>query len=579
MLNKEKFNTQCYKNFWHLCKPFWISEDKWAARKLLILNIACILTEIHASIWLNNFNKNFFDALQNFDKQAIIRMLPSYSFYLMLLVLSFGYGVYFAGLLSLRWRTWLTKNYLSTWLSQHNHYRMQLSHNTLDNPDQRISEDLEKFPTLTLTLSFSILHSVITLISFSTILWNLSGTLVIPFHSFHIVIPGYLCWAALLYAMVGTWLMNIIGKKLAPLDYLKEQRNADFRFSLVRFREASEQIALHDGTCSEEHNFSRLFQNISANFLSILKIQKHIKIFNNTYKTISYVFGLLISMPSYFAKKILLGTVIQISGAFSTVISAVSVLIDSFGSLAEWQAVIFRLTEFNHALNKNKILPSAIQISTHAHTTILIQNLNLTLPNNQTLFKNLNFTFHQGEKTLMQGPSGLGKSTLFHALAGTWHYGNGKIIYPAYAKKIFLPQKPYLPLGTLREIILYPIEIKISDHAIVSAMKLCGLEKFISQLDKIDNWSHVLSLGEQQLIAFTKIFLMRPDIIFLDESTSSLDEQAEHRLLNTLLNQLPRATVISICHRNSVKKLYDNVINLENSNEKQGVNSSVTEVF
>ncbi len=561
--NKIKFNSQLYKDFWRLCKPFWISEDKWVARKLLFLNIACILSEIRASIWLNNFNKNFFDALQNFDKVAIVKMLPSYFFYLMILVLSFGYGVYFTGLLNIHWRGWLTKNYLSKWLSQHTHYKMQLSSHSLDNPDQRISEDLEKFPALTLTLSFSILHSVITLYSFSTILWNLSGSLTIPISTFQIVIPGYLCWAALLYAIIGTWIMNFIGRNLAPLNYLKEQSNANFRFSLVRFREASGQIALYNGTNFEAKKFFLLFQRIVTNFLSIVALQKNIKIFNNTYKTISYVFGMFISMPMYFAKKILLGSVIQISGAFSTVIAAVSVLIDSFGTLSEWQAVIFRLTEFHQTLNVNKSNVSPIQISTHLHQTIIIKNLNLTLPCGRVLFKNLNFCFYQGERILLSGPSGQGKSTFFHALAGTWHYGSGNIIYPLHAVKLFLPQKHYLPLGTLREVILYSSEAEILDTTLENMMRLCLLEKFIPKLHDVDNWSHILSLGEQQIILFIRLFLNCPSIIFLDEATSSIDENTECYLYSMLLRKFPNTTIISISHRKSLQKFHHTVIQLD----------------
>lgn len=521
-----KFDASFFRNFLRLLTPYWTSEEKWSAFGLLTLNVVCIIIGVRATVALNNFHRDFFDALQNFNKPALITALIHFAVIAATLLLSYGYAFYFNGILSIRWRQWLTKTYLKKWLENHNHYRMQLTKNNVDNPDQRISEDLERFPDATLSVFFLILQSVLLLLSFSLILWNLSGNLSIPIGSWHVVIPGYLFWSALLYAVFGTFITGRIGKKLAPLDYQQQFFNADFRFSLIRLRESSEEVALYRGETAENAKFTDLFGRIFKNFMHTIALKKYLTFFTNGYNTTANLLGVCLALPFYLQKKLQLGGLMQISGAFGSVITAFSMAIDGFSLLAEWKAVVFRLNEFMLSIEKSSQTEHCkIIIHKENQNHIVVKNLSLSLPDGQVLLEDIHLTLHAGGSFLLMGPSGLGKSTFLRALAGLWPYGEGQIILPKDQKIFFLPQKPYLPLGTLEHALLYPGHQAIEAQKLYDILELCHLTKLQSLLHEVKNWTKELSLGEQQLIAFARIFLNKPDVIFLDEATSALDEK------------------------------------------------------
>ncbi len=557
-----KFNRQFFRDFWLLLKPYWSSEEKWRAFALLGASVLCIIIGVRASIAVNTFNKDFFNALQNFDKAALINSLLHFSVIVVVFVCAYGYAFYFNGLLSVRWRRWLTENCLKKWLDNHTHYHMQLKHNSVDNPDQRISEDLEQFPELTLSVFSMLFRSSLTLISFGYILWNLSGSLSIPVGAHHIVIPGYLFWGSLLYTVLGTWIVGLIGKKLAGLDYQQQRFNADFRFSLARMRETGEQIALYQGESAELNKFDLLFGRIFNNYTTLLRLRKRLMFFTNGYDVASLVFGIFLAVPLYLQKKIQLGGMMQISSAFGQVIGAFSVLINGFGLFAQWRAVIFRLTEFNQSINRYSVVSSGINVKEHHGNDIVIQHLKLSLPDGRLLLDDINLVLPLGGSFLLSGRSGLGKSTLLRALAGLWLYGEGQIALPKNKKLFFLPQKPYLPLGSLKEVLVYPHNCDIDDHILVEALKLCALVKFEHGLTEVRNWAQELSLGEQQLIAFARIFVSKPDIIFLDEATSALDELTEAQVYRSIRKMLPQATIVSVGHRNSLSQFHEQLITL-----------------
>jgi len=557
-----KFNRQFFRDFWLLLKPYWSSEEKWRAFALLGASVLCIIIGVRASIAVNTFNKDFFNALQNFDKAALINSLLHFSVIVVVFVCAYGYAFYFNGLLSVRWRRWLTENCLKKWLDNHTHYHMQLKHNSVDNPDQRISEDLEQFPELTLSVFSMLFRSSLTLISFGYILWNLSGSLSIPVGAHHIVIPGYLFWGSLLYTVLGTWIVGLIGKKLAGLDYQQQRFNADFRFSLARMRETGEQIALYQGESAELNKFDLLFGRIFNNYTTLLRLRKRLMFFTNGYDVASLVFGIFLAVPLYLQKKIQLGGMMQISSAFGQVIGAFSVLINGFGLFAQWRAVIFRLTEFNQSINRYSVVSSGINVKEHHGNDIVIQHLKLSLPDGRLLLDDINLVLPLGGSFLLSGRSGLGKSTLLRALAGLWLYGEGQIALPKNKKLFFLPQKPYLPLGSLKEVLVYPHNCDIDDRILVEALKLCALAKFEHRLTEVRNWAQELSLGEQQLIAFARIFVSKPDIIFLDEATSALDELTEAQVYRSIRKMLPQATIVSVGHRNSLSQFHEQLITL-----------------
>lgn len=569
-----KFDRQFFKDFWNLLKPYWLSEEKYFAFGLLTLNILCVIGEVRASVAINNFSKNFYDALQTFNTAVLVSSLKQFIFILIALIIVVGYATYFNGLICIRWRRWLTKNYLKEWLGNHKHYRMQLTGNHVDNPDQRISEDLDQFPTATLSAFFLIFHSSLSLITFGVILWNLSGRLTIPIGSINITISGYLLWSAMLYAAIGTWITSLIGKKLAALNYKQQLYNADFRYSLVRFRESSEQIALYRGEENENKKFQDIFQNIFSNFINTLKVSRQLTFFKNGYNTVSFVFGLTIALPLYLQKKIQLGEVMQISGAFSVVIGAFSIFVSSFSFFAEWRAVIYRLTEFKKSMQSPSANQSKISIDSHESGDIILRDFILTLPNGKLLNEKNNYILRRGERYLVSGPSGVGKSTFLRAIAGLWPHGEGFIFIPKNLTTLFLPQKPYLPLGTLKDVLTYPGNKKFNDDVVVEAMQFCHLQKFQNELNIVRNWTKELSLGEQQLIAFCRIFLHQPQILFLDEATSALDEMTENDLYEKVINLIPNTTIISVGHRNSLNKHHNDFIHFSNN---QSMNKIVTE--
>ena len=557
-----KFDKQFARDFWRLLKPYWKSEEKWSAWGLLSLNIVFTIAQVRASVALNGLNRDFFNAMQTFNTSALLTALWQIVAIIAVILICFGYGFYFNQLLSVRWRRWLTKNYLKRWLADHTHYHLRVLNHNIDNPDQRISEDLDEFPSTTLGLFFMVFQSTLTLASFGYILWGLSGSLTIPMGSIHLVIPGYLCLAALLYALLGTWVTSSIGKKLSRLNYQLQQYNADFRFSLVRLREASEQVALCRGEAVEDGKFHKLFSKIFNNYVDMAEVKKRLMFFINGYANTASIFGLVISLPMYFAKKIQLGVVVQISGAFSAVIGALSIVVENFSAFASWRSVIHRLAEFNRSMDSLSQSSSKITVREHGSQDIVIDKLNLVTPDGRILMQEINLVFGAGQTTLLSGATGLGKSTFLRAMAGIWPYGEGQIHLPQDANIMFLPQKPYLPLGSLREVLLYPNHANESDEVLDELLALCGLKKLQHRLDENENWAHELSLGEQQLIAFARIFLNKPDVVFLDESTSALDEEMELKMYEKLRICLPNATIISVGHRSSLQKFHERQVPL-----------------
>lgn len=572
-----KFNAKFLYDLWLLLKPYWTSEEKNIAWLLLVLSFVCVLGVVIAGVGYNYFYKFFYDALQTLDKRAIL-----YSFYYYLidrsvLTLSAVGASFFSGLLSIRWRRWLTKNYLQKWLHDHNHYRMQILSKNVDNPDQRISEDLDSFTSQSLDLffgSYQFLQSLLYFISFGYILWALSKHFIFHFGSTATTIPGYLCWIALFYAITGSFLMNWLGRKLAFLDYHQQRLDANFRFGLMRLRESSEQVSLYRGEAVENQKFLQLFGRIVSNSLNINALKAYLHLFGKGYQYVAFILGFAVSVPFYLVKAIKLGIVMQISSAFASMITAFSMFIESFSDLANLRAIVHRLTEFKESMNAlSQSSAKLIDFKYHHEKSIIVSNLKLALPNSNDVLAEVDFKMEMGNKILLSGASGIGKSTFLRALAGIWIHGEGEIYLPHYAKILFLPQKPYLPLGTFKELLSYP-ENECEDEKIDEVLTICLLSKFKSQLNEIKNWAHELSLGEQQLIAFARVFLYRPDLIFLDEATSSLDEPSEIYLYTSLKIYLPKTTIISVAHRTGLRELHDKVIDFSQFSQ---LSSKITE--
>jgi putative ATP-binding cassette transporter len=551
----KKFDRAFFRGFWALITPYWRSDQKWAAWGLLAVVVGLNLGLVYISVVFNRWMNGFYNAIQALDKAKFITSLYDFTWIAAVFIAIAVYMLYLNQLLQIRWRTWLTESYLNEWLARQTYYRIQIFERTTDNPDQRISEDINALVNLTLNLGLGLLRAVVTLASFVVILWGISGPLTIPLGgATQVVIPGYMVWAALLYAIAGTWLTMRVGGPLVFLNFNQQRLEADFRYSLVRLRENSESVAIYGGEAQEKTGFMQRFMAVVGNFRQIMLRQKRLSWLTSAYNQLSVVFPLLVASPRFFAGQIQLGGLMQISNAFGEVHRSLSFIVDSFVGIAEWKAVVERLCGFTDTMQRVQSLRALEKIrrAPAAEGQLRIDHLNVQLPDGKVLSREISLCLTPGDSLVVTGPSGCGKSTLLRVLAGIWPYGDGDVCIPGAKHLMFLSQKPYLPLGTLREALFYPGNVRQDGEEVRDLLRLCALSHLENHLDEPGNWSQTLSPGEQQRIAFARIFLLKPTHIFLDEATASLDETTEAVLYGMLKERLPESVLISVGHRSTI---------------------------
>ena len=562
---------------WRISIPYFNSEDKWAGRGLLAAVITIELATVYLTVLFNKWNNVFYNALQDRD-QAVFTYQIGY--FCVLAVFWIGlkvYQLYLNQWLQIRWRQWMTSRYLGGWLHDANHYRMQLLGDAADNPDQRISDDTQRFVEQTLALGIGLLSAVVTLASFIFILWTLSNEA--PLHLFgrDIPIPGYLVWAALIYALIGTTLTHLIGWPLVGLNFQQQRYEADFRFNLVRVRENSEQIALLRGEAVERTQLQGRFGLVVQNWLGIMQRTKKLTAFTSSYSQASVIFPYVLIAPAYFAEKVQLGGMMQTLSAFTSVQDALSFFITAYRTLAEWQSVVARLSGFETAIENADALTvkdDIIHVAAAGKANIDLEKLVVSLPNGVPLVAADGFHIQRGERTLLTGPSGSGKSTLFRAIAGIWPFGKGSIKVPAQANLMMLPQRPYFPIGTLTAAVSYPAEESAFDRTqIGDALMAVGLPKLVSRLDEKAHWNRMLSLGEQQRLGLARALLLQPQYLFLDEATASLDEPSEAALYRLIEEKLPATTIVSIGHRSTLEAFHQRQIMLSRDGDQFALQS------
>jgi putative ATP-binding cassette transporter len=557
---------------WRIAAPYFYSEDKWAGRGLLAAVIAIELAVVFLTVLFNRWNNVFYNALQERD-QAVFTYQIGYfcvlaAFWIGLKV----YQLYLNQWLQIRWRRWMTDRYLGGWLHDANHYRMQLLGDAADNPDQRIAEDTQRFVEQTLQLGIGLLSATVTLVSFVFILWGLSNAA--PLHLFgkDIAIPGYLVWGALIYAVLGTTLTHLIGWPLVGLNFQQQRYEADFRFNLVRARENAEQIALLHGEPVERTRLLSRFGFVVENWLAIMQRTKKLTAFTATYSQASVIFPYVLVAPAFFAEKVQLGGMMQTASAFSSVQDSLSFFITSYRTLAEWQAVVARLSGFETAIENAAALTTKeniIHVGSDDKAAIDLEKLLVNLPNGTPLVTADGFSIHSGERTLLTGPSGSGKSTLFRAIAGIWPFGTGSIAIPAQATLMMLPQRPYFPVGTLQAAIAYPAEATaFSPEQVGEILGAVGLPKLTLRLDEDAHWNRTLSLGEQQRLGIARALLHKPQYLFLDEATASLDEPSEAALYQLIKDRLAATTMVSIGHRSTLEAFHQRRVTLARAGER-----------
>jgi vitamin B12/bleomycin/antimicrobial peptide transport system ATP-binding/permease protein len=548
------------RDAWRLAKPYWTSEEKWSAWGFLLAVVALNLGNVYISVRLNEWNNAFYNALQAFNGDEFFRQIGIFCILAALYIVFAVYALYLNQMLQIRWRRWLTQRYLGAWLADRAYYHLQLG-STTDNPDQRISEDLNQFTTYVLTLSLGLLTSVVSLFSFLYILWGLSGPASIPLGKWGTLqIPAYLVWAALLYAGVGTWLTIKVGRPLVPLNFARQRFEADFRFSLVRLRENAESIALYGGEKVELGVFKDRFRSVFENFLHIMKRQKRLTWLTAGYSQVALIFPVVVVAPRYFAKQIGLGGLMQVVGAFSSVQSSLSFIITSYTDIATWQAVTQRLIGFQErllAVRQSNDVSRQI-ILRREDVGVAADEVDLDLPDGTPLLRGVAFKTGRGAGVLIAGPTGAGKSTLLRAIAGIWPFGRGSITLGS-GQMLFVPQRPYLPLGTLASALLYPggDNGSVPVARLAAVLEEVGLGALAHELELVENWSQRLSLGEQQRLAFARILLVKPALLFLDEATSALDEPSEARLYGLLRADAWRPTIVSVGHRTTLRGFHE----------------------
>lgn len=557
------FSRAFFGDAWRLTKAYFTSEEKKRAWGLLAAIIALTLGIVYMLVQLNQWYNVFYSALQDYNAKKIYDELLHFSWLAAIYIILSVYAYYLRQKLILHWRKWLTVRFIDEWLNHKTYYNLQLFGADMDNPDQRISEDVKLFVTMTLSLFLDFLKAVTTLLSFVAILYNLSGKLEFDFLGTHWAIDGYLFWSALVYSIAGTWITHVVGKKLVELNYVQQRYEADFRFSMIRMREAAESVAFYNGEEREGLVFKERFAKLLKNFWKLVNKQKELIWLGSGYGQIAIIFPFVVAMNRYLNKEFSLGGLMQVNSAFSRVQESLSFFVDAYSTIAEWQSVVMRLALFGRHMNRVVADAKDYHLEMEAGSVVQAEGLDVALPGGRVLIRDAHFTLNKGTNVLIKGLSGSGKSTLLRAISGIWPYTNGKVIVPPREETMFIPQKPYLPLGSLREVLTYP-GASAEDDKIRLMMERCCIAYLGDKLDEVADWSHVLSVGEQQRVAFARALLIAPEWLFLDEATSALDEETEVVMYNNLQNYLPDTTVISVGHRSTLAVFHSATLLIEN---------------
>jgi vitamin B12/bleomycin/antimicrobial peptide transport system ATP-binding/permease protein len=548
-------------DLWTLLHPYWKSEERASAWVLLLANILLTLGTVYMNVLFNRWYNLFYDSLQNKATAEFYHQLWRFCVLAFIYIVIAVYQIYLNQMLQIRWRRWLTDNYLTSWLADRNYYLMQLNQSSTDNPDQRISEDLRMLVDNSLSLGLGFLNATVTLGSFVGILWALSGSIQLSVGSITYTVYGYMVWVAVGYAIIGTWLTHRIGKPLIGFNFYQQRCEADFRFGLVRFRENTEGIALYRGEQGELKALRKRLGAVVDNWWAIMKRQKLLTWFTASYSQAAVVFPFVVAAPRYFSGAIQLGGLVQISNAFGQVQGALSWFIGAYTDFAAWMATVDRLISFRNSMllaqDKNLNATEPIIVVDHGGPELVLEGLSLRVPPDRVLASEVSARIEAGDQVLIQGPSGSGKSTLFRAIAGIWPFGAGKIELPREFGALFLPQRAYFPIGTLRQAAAYPADSSaFTDEEIRDALAATGLGRFASRLDEEQAWEQQLSGGEQQLVGITRALLQRPGWLFMDEATSALDETNQARVYRLLREKLPHTTIVSIGHHSALAKFH-----------------------
>ncbi|WP_455815324.1 ABC transporter ATP-binding protein/permease [Pseudomonas graminis] len=538
------------EQFWALCRPFWGNRRSWQGWLLIAVIVAMGGTIVWLNVLFNSWTKSFYDALGAYDSGLLWSLIKDYFVYIAIYIGVFVYQDWFTELLIIRWRAALTSELVDSWLAKRAFYRMSLTGNT-DNPDQRIAQDVDLFVDKTVSLTVNFLIVVAQLFSFIIILWQLSGVQHFTLFGREWVIKGYLVWVVLIYTLVGSLVTHLIGKKLHGLNYHKQKAEADFRASLLRKHDHAEQIAQYGGEQQEKRHLTRHFTAIVQNWRSLMNAKRNLGLFTTGYMRISLIAPVFAALPAFLSKTVTLGGLMQIRSAFGQVHSGLSWFIRMYHELALLSASMQRLSQFRAEIQAHQTQQALPPTGPALH----IRDLSFTTPQGQPLMRNVVLQCEPGSWSKLSGRSGLGKSTLLRTLNGLWPYYDGEW-QAQEGRSLLLPQQSYLGQGTLAEILCYP-QPPLPDNAFLNdVLDKVGLSAWRDQLTELQNWDRVFSGGERQRLAFARALIARPDTLYLDEATSSLDHGAARQLLMLVRAELPGTTVVAITHQSDLDDLF-----------------------
>nr|WP_314059929.1 ABC transporter ATP-binding protein/permease [uncultured Neisseria sp.] len=558
------------KKFFYLARPFWSGAHGRLQWLMLAVLIGFTLFSITISVWIAAWDKRFYDALAAFDGASMPALIVEYLGYMAMIIGCIVCGDWLQKRLIFRWRTHLTEQFQTNWLEGHKHYRLRLTGEP-DNPDQRIAEDIYLLADKSISLFRSFINNVAKFSAFVAVLWTLSGVQTFNIGGYSITIHGYLVWVALIYSIFSTIIAHLVGRKLKNLNIDRQHREADYRAALLRVRDHAEQIAFYNGGEAETGRLKQRYLLIRDNWRRLTNCEFRQETFWATYVRISIFIPILATLPMYLAKTMTFGDMMQTRTSFARVQDSFGWFTDSYRRLIEWAAVIERLSGFQTALeqaeHKSPVLQPHQADLPHHRGKAVLQNLTIHTQTGTPLLSGISLESHAPEWLLLEGKSGIGKSTLLRVLAGLWPYYQGS--FSLEGSRLFFPQRPYLPTDTLRQTVSYPYSACQDDHLIQTVLEQVGLNSptgrlhtLINDLDTPYEWHGILSGGEQQRLSLARALLHKPQILFLDEATNQLDDESALMLMQTLKQHLPDTLIIGISHQPKIQALFDSSLNL-----------------
>lgn len=546
-----------------LTVSFWREARSWQSYLMLAIVLVIMFGGVSLHVWANRLSGQVTDALLTLQWERIWPVLALSAVAGLAIGTMALVSAALQNLIGLRWRTWLTEKLQRDWLEAHAFYDIERD-GILSNADQRISEDVKLFTDQTLNLALSFLNVIVNVVTYSALLWGLSGVLKFSFGGSAFAIPGYMVFIAFAYNIGSLALVHWVGKRLVGLNIERQSVEADYRFSAMQVRENAEQIAFYGGAATESARLTGLFGRIRANTFSLIIRQAKVMLTSNIYGHVFTALPVLAALPRYLSGELTMGGITRVTGAYGMLSNTLNFFSQAYQGVASWFSYANRLRDLEWAIHKAQHRKNGFAVSRKPASVLSTGPLTVLDPLQRPLTRLAPLHFAPGERWMIRGPSGAGKSTLLRVLAGLWPYGAGNITIPADAKLMFIPQRSYLPTGPFKQAMCYPHPADdFDDEQCRQVLAYCGLDQRITDLNAYDNWQQQLSGGEQQRVAFARVLLHSPDYVFLDEATSALDPQLESRLYAALIQGLPNAAIISVAHRAELSRFHDHVLEVD----------------